>query len=152
MTLSAAQLLRQLEPAVRPVQQPHSGGVAAQVGGADSFANLLNAAQAGHVQSGRQIAASVELDPPLEASQFERLAAAADQAEAAGAKTALMLIDGRALVLDVAKRSITGELTAKDSSSSYGMARTDVTLLVGKSDSRLALNAINALTALGSKL
>jgi hypothetical protein len=77
-----------------------------------SFDQLLSLASKGAVHSGRQIELAFEPLPPLESAQLERLAAAADQAQAAGAKRALMLIDGRGFVLDVASRTLIAELAS----------------------------------------
>lgn len=111
MAINASQLLRQLEPAVRPnVAAPR------QVSGArplesSSFEQLLAAAAAGTVSSERAIEVGFDVSPPLDATQLERMAAAADQAQAAGAERAVMLIDGRAFVLDVESRTLVSEMT-----------------------------------------
>src|SRR5687768_1214603 len=101
MVLSAAQLLRNLEPAIRPggagtLTPPPTRGTAPLE--SQSFEQLLALAKSGGMASGRPVEFEFEVQPPLEAAQIDRLAQAADQAEAAGAKTALMLIDGRAFV------------------------------------------------------
>lgn len=88
-------------------------GPAAAPGAA--FADLLSRAQAGEIASERPVsisddaaAAGVKLD----AQQLARISAAADRAEVAGIRNALVLIDGQALTLDVANRTITGAATA----------------------------------------
>ena len=104
-------LLKQLEPAVRPAylgtpplrptapleQQP--------------FDELLASAKAGRLASGRDVSAAYEGEP-ITTEQFQRLAIAADRAESSGAQRAVLLIDGRALMLDVATRTISSELNA----------------------------------------
>ncbi len=113
MAADSAHLLRRLEPAVRPAfatppppqhpQPPLEG---------QSFNELLALAQQGSVRSGRAVHWGGAVDParPIDEQQLTRLSAAADVAEAAGARRALMLIDGRGVVLDVANRTLVAEL------------------------------------------
>ncbi len=117
MTVDSAHLLRRLEPAVRPAyatppppqhpQPPLEG---------QSFDELLALAQQGSVRSGRAVHWGGGADPasPIDEQQLTRLSAAADVAEAAGARRALMLIDGRGVVLDVANRTLVAELADDD--------------------------------------
>ena len=115
MAINAAQLLKRLEPAVRPASAPLGGGGARGPLETQSFDQLLSLASRGALSSGRQIDVAFDAQPPLEAGQLERLAAAADQAEAAGAKNALMLMNGRAFVMDVAHRRLTSEVSGDPS-------------------------------------
>lgn len=116
MAADSAYLLRRLEPAVRPAfatppppqrpQPPLEG---------QSFDELLALTQQGSVRSGRAVrwgGGGGGADPasPIDEQQLARLSAAADVAEAAGARRALMLIDGRGVVLDVANRTLVAEL------------------------------------------
>ncbi len=104
-------LLKRLEPAVRP---PYLGAGSARPSAPleqQPFDELLAAAQAGRMASGRSVSAALESGETLSPKQLERLAAAADVAEASGAQRALLFIDGRALVLDVPTRSVGGELS-----------------------------------------
>lgn len=66
------------------------------------------------MHSGRPvtIAGAASLKGELDGDQLQRLASAADTAEAAGAQRAVMLIDGRGLVMDVPGRLVTAELAA----------------------------------------
>jgi hypothetical protein len=112
MVFDAQQMLRRLEPAVRrggpgPAVRPVPGLADA------GFSDLLTMVASGRIRSDRavQVGPAAALDPPLAERQLDRLAAAADEAEAAGARRAIMLIDGRGLVLDVAERRIDGEAT-----------------------------------------
>ena len=116
MTTNSAQLLRLLEPSVRPAfgQSATTANRNATPLDQQSFAQLLDAASDGKIHSGRQIELSCELNPPLSASQMERLANAADMAEAAGARTAMMMIDGRGFVMDVKNRAITTEMNGSN--------------------------------------
>jgi len=62
----------------------------------------------------------------LTEAQLERLGSAADQAEAAGADRAVMIIDGRAMVMDVPQRVIETEISAQSGASSDGEGRATV--------------------------
>jgi hypothetical protein len=116
MVIDPIQLLRQLEPAVRPASAPSSGRVGQAPLEQRSFDDLLSLVSRGAVRSGRPItiAASALLRGELDDDQRARLASAADTAQAAGARRAVMLIDGRGLVLDVAGRVIESELGANE--------------------------------------
>lgn len=74
------------------------------------FTVLLDRARSGQLSSGR----SIELDPSVatqfSSDQLQRLAEAADRAEAAGAKAALVRIDGSLLRMDVENRRIDSEV------------------------------------------
>ena len=112
MTLDPSQLLRQLEPAVRPSfgapsVAPARPGLADQ-----SFQQLLTLASRGEIESGRQVQLAFEPNQSLDDEQLARLSTAADRAEASGAKRAMMLIDGRGFLLDVEQRTLNAELSA----------------------------------------
>ena len=112
MTIDSTQLLRQLEPVVRPglsstTVAPARPGLADQ-----SFDELLALASRGAIQSGRQVQLTFEPNEALDDQQITRLSAAADLAQASGAKQAMALIDGRGFVLDVEQRTLTAELSA----------------------------------------
>lgn len=112
MAVNSAQLLRQLEPAVRPVaaSAPAAASQWALPLEAQSFESLLKLASAGAMRSERAVGVAFDAQPPLEPAQLERLGAAADVAQASGAKRAAMIIDGRTLILDVENRTLLGEL------------------------------------------
>ncbi len=112
MTLDPSQLLRQLEPVIRPVLgsstfAPTRPGLADQ-----SFQQLLTLASQGAIESGRQVQLAFEPKQSLDDEQIARLSTAADRAEAFGAKRAMMLIDGRGLLLDVEQRTLHAELSS----------------------------------------
>ncbi len=112
MTLDPAQLRRQLEPVVRPGLAP-SVPAPARPGLADqSFGELLALASRGGIESGRRVQVTFEPNETLDDQQITRLSAAADLAEASGARRAMTLIDGRGFVLDVEQRTLTAELLA----------------------------------------
>jgi hypothetical protein len=72
------------------------------------FGELLAKAQSGELSSGAPVRVMSGAGVKLTGSQLSRLSAAADQAEAAGAARALVLIDGMVLTMDVGVRTITG--------------------------------------------
>lgn len=116
MTIDSNILLRQLEPAVRPAYMSASPARAAAPIEQQSFDDLLAKASSGRLASERPVTAAFEAGEPLSPQQMARLGPAADLAEAAGARTALMLVDGRGLVLDVAARTLAEELAAPGAS------------------------------------
>lgn len=71
---------------------------------AAGFDDALAAAQEGSVDSGRAIVSGPELGVDLSGEQLERLAHAADLAEAQGATSAAVLIDGMVIRIDVESR------------------------------------------------
>jgi hypothetical protein len=109
-----ADLLKALGGSVRPAGVP-GGAPISQAFSRVGFATMLEQARAGQISSGVPVSvlpsAGVELTP----SQMQRLAIAADQAEAQGAARAVVAIDGMLLHLDVGVRSITGRIDAETS-------------------------------------
>ncbi len=105
-------MLKILGGGVRPAGVP-GGAPISQAFSRVGFATMLEQARAGQVSSGVPVnvlpGAGVELTP----SQLQRLALAADQAEAQGAARAVVAIDGMLLHLDVGVRSITGLIDAE---------------------------------------
>ncbi|MEL7483144.1 MAG: hypothetical protein AAFN41_02200 [Planctomycetota bacterium] len=75
-----------------------------------AFADMLGKAQSGASSSGLPVGLAQGVDVELSSDQLHRLAQAADRAESQGAQTAVVMIDGRALELDVTLRQITGEV------------------------------------------
>jgi len=112
MAIDPIQLLKKLEPAVRPASAPSTAGGPEAPLEQRSFDDLLSLVSTGSLHSGRPVtvAGSAGLKESLDGSQLDRLTAAADIAEAAGARQAVMLLDGRGLVLDVAARRLTAEV------------------------------------------
>ena len=110
MKADPGQLLRTLGSGVLPVnaaQAPRAVG-----SGSDRFAALLGAAGASSLSpqaSGLPVAIDPDLELELTTEQSERLSAAADLAESRGLSTVGVLMDGMALVLDVANRLVVGE-------------------------------------------
>ncbi len=112
-----SQLLRVLGSGVRPVSptspsQP-AGSVASGIEHA-SFDQLLSAARTqagtlGGVASGREVSVADEAGLSLTPELADRLSLAADRAEAAGIRKAVVLLDGGAYTLDVPTRTITAK-------------------------------------------
>ncbi|CAN5705988.1 hypothetical protein BH11PLA1_BH11PLA1_09010 [soil metagenome] len=96
------------------------GAAAAGGKSAGEFEALLKSAAQGKVSSELpvQIAqgTAVELSP----EQLQRVAKAADTAQAKGLTSALLLVDGHALTLDVQTRTITGTFDAASIGSRVG--------------------------------
>jgi len=107
LSLNPAQLLRSLG-GVRPASVPDQSGAPRLTEG-PGFEQLLSAAQAGTVSSGLPVRVASQAGVSLSTSQLSRLSGAADQAEAAGASRAVVMIDGMALTMDVGLRTITGQ-------------------------------------------
>ncbi|MHC4416009.1 MAG: hypothetical protein ACYS0G_12065 [Planctomycetota bacterium] len=122
-------LLKQLEPAVRPAYA--AAPVARPQAPLEQtrFEELLAQASRGLVKSDRSVVHSMPVAPTLDQPQMARLASAADLAEASGARRALMLIDGRGLILDVSSRALTAEL-----SSASALVDTDAAVYVAGGD------------------
>ena len=104
-------LLKQLEPAIRPAYLSTPASRPSTPLEHQPFDELLASAKAGRLASGRVVAPEMEGEP-LSPEQLERLGVAADKAETSGARRALLMLDGRALVLDVSTRTISAELSA----------------------------------------
>ncbi len=120
MTTDPTILLKQLEPAVRP---PYAGAPSARPApplDRRSFDELLAQASQGLIESGRSVSAEYAA-ASLTGDELSRLSAAADLAEAAGARKALLLMDGRGFVLDVAARTLSAELAADAASRMIGL-------------------------------
>lgn len=109
MTVPPGLLLSALGSVGRALFGPSGGGTAERPAGVD-FESLLRDAESGLLRSGRGVDVAPESTLELTAEQLERVAAAADRAEAAGADRAVVLLDERALVVDVQTRRVTGEI------------------------------------------
>jgi len=96
----------------------------ASPGGAD-FAAMLEKARTGGVQSGSPVQIEAGLDLALSPAEKAALERAADQAEAQGAERALVLLDSRALLLDVTARQI---VDAPDLGSGSVLAQVDAVI------------------------
>ncbi len=109
MTIDPRQLLRRLEPAIRPASSGKSS--AARVSVADGgFDALLELARDGELQSHRTVDARGGAD--LNQTELEEIAQALDQAEARGFRRALIVTHEGPFVADVATRSVERPLGA----------------------------------------
>lgn len=77
------------------------------VGSGLNFASLLTAARGGGLTSDRPVEPGRGVEGLLSTEQLNRLAVAADHAESAGMSSALVLIDGKGVKLDVLTREVT---------------------------------------------
>jgi hypothetical protein len=102
MTIDPRQLLRRLEPAVRP-----AGGSSVQprLSAADGdFTELLSLAKAGGVESGRE--PFVADGSTLEPATVAQIGRALDLAQSRGARRAAVVAEGRTYIADVATRRL----------------------------------------------
>lgn len=74
------------------------------------FDQLLDRAREGSLSSGRGVTMAPGVEVDLSDDQLSRVADAADRAQAAGAKRALVRLDNRLIELDVDSRTIVGEV------------------------------------------
>lgn len=100
-------LLQKLASGVRPAGPERPARSLLESAG-NSFADLLAKATDGQISSGLPVSIAQGAGVDLSAEQLARVGSAADRAQAAGADRAIVLIDGSALKLDVATRTITG--------------------------------------------
>lgn len=75
-----------------------------------TFERLLEMARSAGPAGGAPVRISPAAGVELSEAQMARLARAADRLEEAGATRALVILDGRALSLDVATRTVTGSV------------------------------------------
>lgn len=119
MNITPNDLLRKLGSGVRPDATASGSGVTARapmnrpvgVESAD-FASLLDDVHAGKMNSARPLSVATGANVELSSDQMQRLAVAADAAEAAGAQRLLAMIDGQGVTIDVDSRTITGSTDA----------------------------------------
>lgn len=105
MQLTANNLLKALASGVQPVGTP-----AALPPGIEhcSFADLLKQAREGGIAPKLPVTIDPDSGASLSEQQLADLALAADKAEAAGIRTALVTVGSQRLILDVPSRTITG--------------------------------------------
>lgn len=105
--LSGSRLLGLLGSGVQPgaLRDP---GPRATIAGA-SFDDLLRRADLGAISSGLRVKVDKEAGVELSEAEVAALSAAADRAAAAGMRRALVMLDGKSVVLDVGSRTVTGK-------------------------------------------
>jgi len=113
MMLDAVQLLRRLAPAIRPAIASGANDPAAPLE-SRTFGELLALVADGEVRSHRPVTLNFRPRTPVGDETLDRLGGAADLAASHRAAKALVLIDGRGLVLDVAARRLIAELGERD--------------------------------------
>lgn len=112
MTANLSRLLRRLEPAVRPGPMAPIHRAPRPPLEAQSFDHLLMLVSKGRMRSDRSLGLKYEPTEAFTDEQMDRMAAAADLAEGHGAETALLLVDGRAVVLSVSNRELRDEMNS----------------------------------------
>jgi hypothetical protein len=102
MTIDPRQLLRRLEPAVRPVGTSNAEPRLSTADG--DFMELLSLARAGGIESGREplVVDGSELDP----STIAQIGRALDLAQGRGARRAVVVAEGRTYIAEVATRHL----------------------------------------------
>ena len=110
------------------------------------FGALLERARGGGLASGKPVAIDPSLGVELSREQLDRLAAAADRAQASGARRAAVVIEGRVYELDVASRKITGEIRPAAGEVMTGI---DALVRIGGEDEEDGPSAERLLGALG---
>jgi len=111
MVINPNQLLKRLEPSVRPAFLDGRDPAPRAPFETHEFDQMLALVSRGKVQ-GRPVEIGFEIEPEPDEPEQQRLAAAADLAEAAGVRSAVLLLDGRGLLLDVGSRTLTAELAS----------------------------------------
>jgi hypothetical protein len=102
MTIDPRQLLRRLEPAVRPAGE---SSAQPRISAADGdFLELLSLAKSGGVESGREPV--VADGSALEPATLAQVGRALDLAQSRGARRAAVVAEGRTYVADVASRRL----------------------------------------------
>ena len=137
MTTDPTILLKQLEPPISPAYAHGTVGRPRLPIEQTPFDQLLAQVRQGSVLSGRRIEVDFAMSPALDETQMRRLGMAADLAEASGARRALMLVDGRGLVLGVSDRSLQAELAA-----ATPVAGIDTAVYVGGDEDELPAAAL----------
>ena len=110
MAVDAQDLLKRLEPAIRPNTRDLP---ARQTIDRAGFDELLARASRGEIGSGREVETS-SINEPIEEVFRERLARVADAAEAAGYQRVLVMTGTRPFLLQVSERTLEKELTAAE--------------------------------------
>lgn len=110
MVPSPVDLLRVLGSAIRP----DGAADLRDAGTAEAFDTLLEQAQAGSLQTGLPVSVAAGVGVALDESQLGELSRIVDRAHADGATRIAVLLDGKALDVDVLSRRVLGELDLSD--------------------------------------
>jgi len=107
--MQSTDFLKALGSSVRSNAHERTPASSTYAPGAPSFDEMLHKAQQGQLNSRLPVKIAKGVNITLSEDQLNRIADAADVAEANGAGRALILIDGKAIRLDVATRTVIGE-------------------------------------------
>ena len=140
-SLSGSELLRALQSGrgANPV-----GGTAKTGVETLDFEAMLKRVKSEGFHSGLGVAIAPEAGVQLSDDQLQRIAAAADVAQAHGVNRALVTIDGMNLLLDVGVRSITGKVDIQP-----GVPVTGVDAVMHVPDSTASVRSAGAASAAG---
>lgn len=109
MITDSVTLLKQLGSRTNAPSSVQASGQSIESTG---FAELLAQARSGGLGSATPVTIAPDAKVSLTPDELARLSVAADRAEAAGIRTALVMIGDQKLVLDVSTRQITGKAPA----------------------------------------
>lgn len=112
---SPINLLKLLGSGIRPTDSPPANPHALAQGQA-AFSSLLDKARAGELSSHKLVSIDEDSGVQLSDSQLAQLSLAADHAEAAGLRQALVIFDDQQVLLDVQARSVTKPANLSSSS------------------------------------
>ena len=150
MSANGLDLLSSLGSTVRGAgdRGPGSPSVGPGVGSIDSagFGALLERAGGGSIATGKPVAIDPALGLELSREQLDSLAAAADRAQATGARRAAVVLDGRVYELDVASRKIVGEIRPASGEVATGI---DALIRLGDGDDEDGPSSSRLLETLG---
>lgn len=141
MMEKSGHLLKRLEPSIRPAYAGEGTRRPQAPLESRSFDQLLALVSDGTVRSDRSLTLEFEPQDELTEEQMARLASAADVAEASGSTRALLLIDGRGMVLDVSQRQLQAELS-EDHTSQLAKIDSAVYVADGEETEMLSLNRL----------
>lgn len=128
---SRSDILRHLEPVGSPLAAPRVAKAPRRGLDQADFHSLISSAQNDSRRTNRPVTLANQIE--LSTQQQSRLERAADAALAHDARTALVLLDGRPLLLDVQSREVTEEVAADGKSD---RVVTDIdTLIVSRDES-----------------
>lgn len=139
-------LLRKLGSGVRPAGETTPAKLGRAAIGSAGFGELLSAASAGEIESGRSVSVEKDADLELTDTQRERLAAAADKAELAGASRVLVEVDGEWFKIDVGTRTVGKASAMKAGEMLTGI---DAVMAEPKAEGPLEPSGADLLTKLG---
>ncbi len=114
MTTDPTAMLRQLGQSARinaPSNAQPAGSTGVQSG---EFSDLLSRARNGTLSSNKPVTVKADAGLKLSEDQLARLSLAADRAEAAGLRKALVTIDDQRVILDVQQRTVLGNAGTLD--------------------------------------